>query len=408
MSRLVSMWRGACGIAFMGVCAHTAAAQDRAGLPTLAGAGLNYLSPSGVFQIDLSGQLDLEAYVPQDTPPWLIPSVDPFIAGRFRLFTDIFAGQYVYALVELRADRGEAPAHGDVEARLQQVFVRVTPVEKVQLQAGRFALPFGSYAERHHTVDDAFIRPPLAYDYRTLVSPTVVPAALSGFLDWKNDAQARRAHGAPAVWNVPYPWGAMLSSSPGRLALRTAVTSAAPSSSPEEWHRLRAPSYVLGASIQVVPELRLGLAWNRGPYLADSEEGVLPLGTAREDYVQEIWNAEAVFRRGRTTLRAELFLDRWEVPNLDHDPRDVSWYVESRYNVTAGLFVATRWNETRFNRLPLNGSAEAWDHDVRRLQMGAGYRFVQNAGVRAEYVVNRTRPVDPRDDLFAVQWWWAF
>jgi predicted porin len=107
-------------------------------------------------------------------------------------------------------------------------------------------------------------------------------------------------------------------------------------------------------------------------------------------------------------VRGELFLDRWQVPNLSTDPRDVSWYIESSYDVTAGLFVATRWNEIRFNRLPFNGLAEAWVYDVRRIQLGAGYRFVQNAGVRAEYVVNRTRHVDPRDDLFAVQWWWAF
>jgi hypothetical protein len=336
--------------------------------------------------------------------------VDPFVAGRLRLFTDIFAGDHVYAMIELRADRGEAPASRAVKARLEQVFVRITPGARarVQLQAGKFAAPFGGYAARHHTVEDPFIRPPLSYDYRTLVSPTIVPAATAGFLNWKNEAAARRARGAPPIWNVPYPWGALFSTSTGNLALRAAVSSAAPSSAPEEWQRLRAPSYVLGASYQIVPELRLGLAWSRGPYLADIEAGSLPEGAATEDFVQEIWNAEAVFTRGRTTVRAELFLDRWQVPNLSTDARDVSWYIESSYDISAGLFVATRWNEIRFNKLPSNGFEETWDHNARRIQFGAGYRILHNTGVRAEYILNRTQGVDPPDNLWAVQGWWSF
>ena len=395
------------------VAAGPAAAQD-GGLPTLAGRGVGWISSSGAWQVDFSGQLDIETYVPQDSPPWLIPTVDPFVAGRLRLFTDIFAGDHVYALVELRADRGEAPTDASVEARLEQAFVRLMPWPRasVQLQAGKFALPFGGYARRHHAIDDPFIRPPLAYDYRTLVAPATVPRGQTGFLGWKNEAPERRPEGAPPVWNVPYPWGGMLSASVGPLAMRAALASAAASSASEEWgldgDRLQSPSFTLGADYQLVPELRLGLAWTRGPYLADIETGNLPQGTSESDFVQELLSAEAVFERGRTTVRGEVFLDRWEVPNLDDDPVDVAWYAETRYDLTAGLFVAARWNEMRFNDLPLGDTKEAWDHDVRRIQIGAGYRIVQNSGVRAEYALSRTDGIDPRDDLFALQWWWQF
>jgi len=45
--------------------------------------------------------------------------------------------------------------------------------------------------------------------------------------------------------------------------------------------------------------------------VADIEVGTLPVGTSREDFVQEVWNAEAVFTRGRTSLRfAKLWADR--------------------------------------------------------------------------------------------------
>jgi adenylate cyclase len=394
--------------------ASPAVAQDRgSGLPTLAGLGLSYLSPGGALQIDFSGRLDVEGYVPQDSPPWLIPSVDPFVAGRLRLFTDVFAGDHVYGMMELRADRGEAPAAGNVEGRLEQLFLRVIPSSraKFQIQAGKFATPFGGYAERHHTVEDPLIRPPLAYDYRTLVSATVVPGATIGFLDWKNQPD-RRPRGSPPVWNVPYPWGAMFSFGFGDLAVRAAAVSAAPSSGPDEWgldaERLRHPSVIVGATLQVVPELRLGLAYDRGPYIARIEEGPLPAGNEPHDFDQEIWNAEAVFSRGRTTLRGELFVDRWQVPNLATDPRDIAWYLEAQYKATAGLLLAARWNEIRFNDLTANATSQAWDRNVRRLQIGAGYRILRNTGIVAEYLVNRTADIDPRDNLFAVQWWWSF
>jgi hypothetical protein len=401
-------------IALTLLCAPAVAhGQDR-GLPTLADAGLSWISRSGTYQLDISGQLDVEGYMPRRSPAWLIPEVDPFVGGRLRLFADAFAGDHVYALLELRADRGEAPASGSLEARLEQAFLRVAPFgdTPVRLQAGRFAMPFGGYAARHHTVDDPLVRPPLAYDYRTLVSPTVIPGALGGFLGWKDEAATRRANGAPQVWSVPYPWGAMVTAGAGPLTAHGAVVSASPSSAPEQWSfdadRLRHPTFVMGAAWQPAPELRIAGAFARGPWLGAIASGVLPAGASTGEFAQQIWNAEVVFRRGRTTLRGEAFIDRWEVPNLSDDPRDVSWYIEGVQGVSAGLDLAVRFNEIRFPAISANGVTGEWDHDVRRLQLGAAYRIMRNTGVKLEAMLNRTAGNDPRDDLFSIQWWWAF
>jgi hypothetical protein len=121
-----------------------------------------------------------------------------------------------------------------------------------------------------------------------------------------------------------------------------------------------------------------------------------------------MWNALAVFSRGRTTVRCEVFVNRWEVPNLTTDPRDVSWYLETEYTATAGLTLAARWNEMRFNDLEAGSASQPWDRDVRRVQVGAGYRILRNTGLKTEYMVSRTSGEDPADNLFSVQWWWAF
>jgi hypothetical protein len=76
--------------------------------------------------------------------------------------------------------------------------------------------------------------------------------------------------------------------------------------------------------------------------------------------------------------------------------------------VTGGLDLAARFSEIRFPTMSADGASGEWDHDVRRLQLGASYRILRNTGVRLETMLNRTAGADPPDDLLSIQWWWAF
>ncbi len=218
----------------------------------------------------------------------------------------------------------------------------------------------------------------------------------------------------------------MLMGGLGDLSVRLAAMNSAPSSEPEAWawnaERLRnAPSFVANMGYQPAPELRLEASYDRGPYMEPTFSGTLDPGRHWKDYVQEIWGLEAVFRRGRTGLRGEVFADRWDVPNVPDDAWDFSYYLEGEVTLAPGLFLAARFAEMRFNRI---ASAEGvaygrygddiagnrWDFDTRRLQIGAGYRLLPNVELRAEYMLNHTtRPGgDPADNLAAIQWWWQF
>ena len=54
---------------------------------------------------------------------------------------------------------------------MEQAFLRLsTTTGSAAIQAGRFASPFGAYASRHLTEIDPFLRPPLPYDYRTVMN----------------------------------------------------------------------------------------------------------------------------------------------------------------------------------------------------------------------------------------------
>jgi len=397
--------------------APPAQAQIVEELPTLE--RLFFSSRSGALQLGFSGRLDVEAYLPQDDPAWIIPSTDPFLAPRLRVFADAFLGDRLLATGELRVDRGEEPAAGDLGARIDQAFLRFLPGAGITLQAGKFVSPFAGYGQRHHSAADPLIRPPLPYDHRTVLTAGHAPGSAASLLGWKDSPEEHRPTGAPIVWGTPYQWGAMVTGGAGRLSARAALMNSAPSSEPEEWGLQRgfsAPSLVLNAGLQLLPSLRVEGSFNEGPWMRDAATG-LPAGKKAEYYDQRIWGGEAVFTRGRSKVRGEVFHDTWRVPNVDSDVVDVSWYVEGESDVRRGLTLVARYGRIHF--LELQGfepgghawaaDAAKWDYDVSRFQLGAAYRLARNAGIRVEAALNGTDgPRRVRNDLGALQFWWEF
>jgi len=395
-----------------------AAAQGGA-WPTLSDAGLEYLSRSGFLQVSLSGQLDLEALhvggdrwaglvggegadsIPAD---WMTACAGchadsavvargkggTVLAHRLRLFTDVFVGDRVYALLELRSDRGEAPANRYVRARVEQAYLRVANTEaSVGVQAGRFASPFGSYGLRHLTSADPFLRPPLAHDYRTVMNRSHAPGGAAGFLTWQDWPELFRLTGVPPAWDVPYQWGAMAFGRVGPVDLRVAAMNSAPSSAPDAWglssERLEHPSWIAGARWRPSASLELGASYNRGPWLEEITAGsIQPVGGAapsRWDFHQEMISGDFAFARGATVLRGEVILDSWEVPNLAEPLEEIAYHAEIQRDLGAGISAAGRVGYIDFLRWEGSGPNRDWDQDVLRLEASTGYRIVRNGGV---------------------------
>lgn len=386
------------------------------GLPSLSDMGAGWASADGKVQLRLSGRLALEGLWPDEEPAWIVPETEAFFNYKASIFADLFLGDHLLASVELRGDRGEAPEKGRVSGRIEQAWLRWTPWtgRDLSLQAGRFVTPFGAWPQRHDTWGDLFIRPPLPYEWRTMVCPGLAPRTNDGFLYWKNDPDRFRPKGAPPVWGAPYGQGVQTSGSAGFLSWRVAWLNSAPSSEPFEWNRdFSEPSIAGHLGVRVSSAFRFGLSYDRGPYMVqhDGPGGGYPsVSWDSSLYDQVLYGADAEFTLGRTTLRAEGFYDLWQVPNVREDPVDISWYLEARQRFGAGFSLAVRYGEIRFNELPMSyGPPEPWDWDTRRLEVGAGWRTGPNTEVRAQYAWTRSEgPEDPRDDLVAVQWRWFF
>lgn len=388
-------------------------------LPTLRDLGAEYMSRDGRLQIALSGQLDVEALRVADPGYGLVVGDGFFVAPRLRLFTDLFAGDHVYGLVELRGDRGDAHIQGEWDARVEQAFLRVgTASGSFAVQAGRFASPFGSYALRHFTPQDPFLRPPLVYDDRTVMCAAIAPGSLEGFLTWRDRPGEFRGIGAPPIWGVPYQWGVMASGSKGSLSWRAAAMNSAPSSEPEAWgwsaERMRHPSLVAAVGLRLTPALSVGASWNRGAWMEELKSGAYPAGTDQWDYMQTLTAMDVTWAEGGVVVRAEVMRDEWEVPNTGYAPVELGGSVEAQVDVVAGVFVAGRAGFLDFRPVRQGGNghegpSQEWDYDVRRYEASVGYRLDRNAGVLASWSHQpRRSELEGARSLLAARFWLAF
>lgn len=419
----------------------TAGASAQGGeWPTLSDAGIEYLSSSGFLQVSLSGQLDLEAMRTGDAgwaglvkhssrtevapTDWIQCTFchqgldyggrpGNVLAHRLRVFTDIFLGDHVYSLVEVRSDRGPAPANGGIKVRVEQAFLRVASADGgVGVQVGRFASPFGSYALRHLTIADPFLRPPLPYEYRTVMARRTVPATWADLLSWQDWPTIFRPSGTPPVWDVPYQAGAMVFGRLGPLDLRVAAIGSAPSSDPTQWgfdlENFRRPSWVLGVRTKVSPSLEVGASYDKGPWMEPFFGDTLGTGSYR-DFDQEIVSADFAFARGPMVLRAEALLDLWEVPRIEQRLRDLSYSVELQWDLRPGLSAAGRVGMIDYRpfRPTAGGPATDWDRDVYRLEGSLGYRMVRNVGVMVSAYQQNVRDAEGTTFLGA-RLWYAF
>jgi hypothetical protein len=385
-------------------------------LPTLADLGAGWSSDGGALQLRFSGRLALEGLWPGESPPWIIPETEDFLNYKASLFSDLFLGDHLLASLELRGDRGEAPEKGRVSGRVEQAWVRWTPWagRNFHLQAGRFVHPFGAWPQRHDTWGDFFIRPPLPYEWRTMVCPGLAPRTNDGFIAWKYDPDRFRPSGAPPVWGAPYNQGLQASGGAGFLTWRLAWLNSAPSSEPFEWNRdFGEPSIAGHVGFQISPAFRFGFSYHRGPYMlhhSGTGSGSPVTDWDSSEYDQILVGVDAEFSFDRTMLRAEAFHDTWQVPNVLDDPVDVSWYLEARQRFGTGFSLAVRYGTIGFNALRrTRGEPEPWDWDTRRTEVSAGWRLGRNAELRAQAAWTRSEgPEDPDDDLVALQWRWFF
>src|SRR5262245_27744644 len=83
-------------------------------------------TPDGHSAARLSGTLDVETYFfPQPAPGLIYTTDDTLTNPRLSLFLDAQLGAWCYFFTQARVDRGFDPSDRDLEARFDEIAVRV-------------------------------------------------------------------------------------------------------------------------------------------------------------------------------------------------------------------------------------------------------------------------------------------
>ena len=136
------------------------------------GEALTFNTLDGGVRARLRGTLDLEIYHLDGPAPSLLFTDDDYLLNeRLTIYLDAQFGPHVYVFAQARIDRGFDPSEGDVEARLDEYAVRISPWRggHFNLQLGKFATVVGNSAARHDSWDNPFLTAPVPYDNLTAI-----------------------------------------------------------------------------------------------------------------------------------------------------------------------------------------------------------------------------------------------
>jgi len=370
---------------------------------------LSLKNSSGFFRCDLTVLMDVEGYYIDQRPPGLIYEDESFINPRTTFFLDTTLGQHFYAFLQARLDRGFDPGEKDFDARLDEYLVRWSPFDRalLNLQFGKFATVVGSWVNRHDSWENPLITAPLPYENLTTISDGTAPPSSQAFLARRNIPD-QKDYWLPVIWGPAYTTGWAIFGSYGKLDYAVDLKNASISSRPDQWELdnqlWQYPTVSGRLGFRPGPAWVHGISFSIGPYLYSDAEYSLPPGKSITDYDEITLGYDVGYAWRSWQFWAELFLTRFEVPNVGN--ADVlSYYVEAKYQITAGLFAATRWNQQIFGTVANGlGGEESWDNDMFRVDVALGYRFNRHFQTKLQYSYgHRDASLQQGEQLVAAQ-----
>jgi hypothetical protein len=371
------------------VTTHRVAAQEWL---DQVGESLRLQSPDRRYRIDLSGLADVEAYYIDQRPPGLLFEDDDFVNPRLSLFLDAQFGEHLYSFVQLRVDRGFDPYSGVWDARFDEYLLRYRPFEdaRFSIQVGKFATVVGNWVQRHDSWHNPFITAPLPYENVTAVADVNVTPTANAFLV-RRDAPDNKVAWLPVLWGPAYTTGISVFGAWERFDYAFEFKNASVSSRPAVWDArdLGWENPTVSGRLGFRPDAawNFGASFSTGTYLQPDAELIpaFPAGREIGDFLQTTVAFDASFAWRRWQIWSEVFLSRFEVPNVGNADT-LAYYIEAKYKFSTRWFAAVRWNQQFFADVRNNaGMSTPWDRDVYRIDTAVGVRLTRHIQAKAQY-----------------------
>jgi hypothetical protein len=276
--------------------------------------------------------------------------------------------------------------------RAYALYLRIRPWtdRAIDVQAGRVPPTFGSFARRAYATDNPLIGYPLAYQYLTSLRPDSLPWNADellrmrgrGWLSSFSIGNQTPENGVPLVTAFRWDTGVQVHAASNVVDGTVSVTTGT-LSNPRVTDDNSAPQVAARVGAHPVPGLVLGLSAARGPFVSSTAARGAVGDGHDQSFTQTAWGADVEYSRGYYLVRAETIWSAWKLPALGAPVIDtpltaLSTYVEGRYKVRPGLFVAARVDHLGFSDIVGSAGAESWEAPVTRMEVGAGYSLQRN------------------------------
>jgi hypothetical protein len=276
--------------------------------------------------------------------------------------------------------------------RAYALYARIRPWtdRAIDIQAGRVPPTFGAFARRVYAADNPLIGYPLAYQYLTSLRADALPWNADELLQmrgrgWQSNfsiGDQSKQNGVPLISAFRWDTGVQVHAASSVLDGTVSVTTGT-LSNPRVTDDNSAPQVAARVSGHPIPGLVLGVSAARGPFVSSTAARGAVGDGHDQSFTQTAWGADVEYSRGYYLVRAETVWSQWKLPELGAPVIDtpltaLSTYVEGRYKVRPGLYIAGRIDHLGFNDIVGSAGPQSWEAPVTRVEIGAGYSLQRN------------------------------
>lgn len=334
--------------------------------------------------VNFAGNLDL-VYVTryeQETINFLNLGENPFHTARIRLFADAPIQDHVHVFTEFIYD------DGTLKARLFGGFVRLSDPKgrDLHLEVGKIPLHLGAFANRSYAPKNNLIGSPLMYQYHVDLRNDQVPTRGEDIVANRGQGYYTSyigggltgvgytgGHALPVLYENCWDFGVVALGTVAPLEFAAGVTNGTVGS-PVMNDDNDGKGVLTRIGFVPAPWIRAGVSGARGPYLQADLNKDLPPGHTVDEYMQLLAATDLELSYGHGVLYSEYVFNRFQSPfvgNLDLR----AWYVEGKWTVIPGWYVAARFDRMVFDDVPLSaGGVAAWDADLWKREIGIGFK----------------------------------
>lgn len=280
---------------------------------------------------------------------------------------------------------------------------------RLQVEAGKFAAPFGNFLPRHFAPQNFVYSYPLYNDYRTGLTVDNIPSGNAALLSGRG--KNFTGTGLALIARNTYITGVQFFGQLGAIGYHFGLANGA-LSNPSNISENKRPMLFGRLYMQPFIGLKLGASLANGGYLngvllKNSQPNLQP-----EKYGQTLAGVDVEYSRGYFVFYGEGIFSRWKSPLLREHLDALAFSAEMRYKILPRLFLAARYGRIHFSEIadPTDLDADGqftapWEFPVWRLEPAVGYHLSRHALLKAAWQLNRTvRPAGDRaDNLAAIQ-----